>query len=63
MLYSGTDPESYITEYTLVYEDKSEDVNQQRLTTQWLSRFRWGRNLGCYVAKFAPHKALKLIVV
>jgi hypothetical protein len=24
MLYSGTDPESYITEYTLVYEDKRE---------------------------------------
>jgi len=23
MLESGTDPESYITEYTLVYEDKS----------------------------------------
>jgi len=22
MLYSGTDPESYITEYTLVYEDQ-----------------------------------------
>ena len=22
MLYSGTDPESYITEYTLVYQDK-----------------------------------------
>jgi len=22
MLYSGTNPESYITEYTLVYEDK-----------------------------------------
>ena len=22
MLYSGTDPESYITEYTLVFEDK-----------------------------------------
>ena len=22
MLYSGTDPESYITEYTLVYENK-----------------------------------------
>ena len=22
MLWSGTDPESYITEYTLVYEDK-----------------------------------------
>ena len=21
MLYSGTDPESYITEYTLIYED------------------------------------------
>jgi len=25
MLESGTDPESYITEYTLVYEDKSLD--------------------------------------
>ena len=24
VLYSGTDPESYITEYTLVYEDNSE---------------------------------------
>jgi len=24
MLYSGTDPESYITEYTLVYEEKIE---------------------------------------
>jgi hypothetical protein len=23
MLYSGTDPESHITEYTLVYKDKS----------------------------------------
>jgi len=23
MLYSGTDPESYIIEYTLAYEDKS----------------------------------------
>jgi len=23
MLESGTDPESYITEYTLVYEDKT----------------------------------------
>jgi len=23
MLYSGTDPESYITEYTLVYEENS----------------------------------------
>ena len=23
MLYSGTDPESYITEYTLVYEEQS----------------------------------------
>ena len=24
MLYSGTDPESYITEYTLLYEDKQQ---------------------------------------
>jgi len=23
MLYSGTDPESYITEYTLVYEEEN----------------------------------------
>ena len=23
-MYSGTDPESYITEYTLVYEDQNE---------------------------------------
>jgi len=26
MLYSGTDPESYITEYTLVHEEKTGDV-------------------------------------
>jgi len=25
MLYSGTDPESYITEYTLVYEENPTD--------------------------------------
>ena len=30
MLYSGTDPESYITEYTLVYEEKQ----WQTLTVQ-----------------------------
>jgi len=29
MLYSGTDPESYITEYNLVYEDK---ITPQTLT-------------------------------
>ena len=29
MLYSGTDPESYITEYTLVYEDKIRWLHQQ----------------------------------
>jgi len=28
MLESGTDPESYITEYTLVYEDKK--INNRR---------------------------------
>jgi len=44
MLYSGTDPESYITEYTLIYEDHLEvqldtrddaalrDHRQERLT-------------------------------
>jgi len=26
MLYSGTDPESYITEYTLVYEDNKNEM-------------------------------------
>jgi len=26
MLYSGTEPASYITDYTLVYEDKVTDV-------------------------------------
>ena len=25
MLYAGTDPESYVTEYTLVYEDNLEE--------------------------------------
>jgi len=28
MLYSETDPESYITEYTLVYEENCKDQNQ-----------------------------------
>ena len=28
MLYSGTDQESYITEYTLVYEDKRIDFSE-----------------------------------
>ena len=27
MLYSGTDPESCITEYTLVYEDKRAEIH------------------------------------
>ena len=31
MLYSGTDPESYITEYTLVYDDYYQHC-----------RYRWG---------------------
>ena len=30
MLDSGTDPESYITEYTLVYEDKTADISLTR---------------------------------
>ena len=40
MLYSGTDPESYITEYTLVYEDQP---------LGGVRGFRWGRIPGCYV--------------
>ena len=31
MLYPGTDPESYITEYTSVYEDTLGDVTPQIL--------------------------------
>jgi len=31
MLYSGTDPESCITEYTLVYEDKTFEVGPSPL--------------------------------
>ena len=30
MLYSGTDPESYITGYTLVYEDKLSRSSETR---------------------------------
>jgi len=33
MLYSGTNPESYITEYTLVYEDKPETRTRQSWAT------------------------------
>ena len=29
MLYSGTDPESYITEYTLVYSDEAEPLSSR----------------------------------
>jgi len=32
MLYSGTDPESYIAEYTLVYEDETQPLLQEALT-------------------------------
>ena len=32
MLYSGTNPESHITEYTLVYED----YNMRRTVSAWL---------------------------
>jgi len=37
MHYSGTDPESYITEYTLVYEDLLTHSGSGLLThTAWL---------------------------
>ena len=45
MLESGTDPESYITEYTLVYEEKRSAINCQ--TRSRLARRRGGtRNPG-----------------
>jgi len=31
MLYSGTDPESNITEYTLVYEDQKKNWTEAEL--------------------------------
>jgi len=34
MLYSGTDPESYITECTLVYEEKNLGVDNGRYPTE-----------------------------
>jgi len=42
MLYSGTDPESYITEYTLVYDDQIESVPalNGRMVGRWRSTAR-----------------------
>ena len=41
LLYSGTDPESYITEYTLLYEDKSTIARRRvRRWNRWLSARR-----------------------
>ena len=50
MLYSGTDPESYITEYTLVYEDKiamrgAEDRGEGARGVRWLERRRARRSV------------------
>jgi len=46
MLYSGTDPESYITEYTLVYEDyRLIACGHRKLTSVHFSRWAnapWG---------------------
>jgi len=35
MLYSGTDPESYITEYTLVYEESR--ICRTVMSFKWVS--------------------------
>ena len=43
MLYSGTDPESYITEYTLVYEEKSESSQGSRRHWPSVSMGLWLR--------------------
>ena len=54
MLYSGADPESYITEYILVYEDKSlctslcgqaPGLEQRHTSTVWGRAGRRARNL------------------
>ena len=47
MLYSGTDPESYITEYTLVYED-------DRLRVGWSHEERRCSNLGTTQSRILP---------
>jgi len=44
MLYSGTDPESYITEYTLVYEDKFHLLNSPIGLTPELDRLPFLKN-------------------
>ena len=47
MLYSGTDPESYITEYTSVYEEKRWAVSAEPPVTSssGISRGRLGARL------------------
>ena len=36
-------------------------VVSRNSSTRWSTRVSFPLNLGCYVTKFAPHKALKLI--
>ena len=43
--------------------DRFTDTRADALPHGGLRRFRWGRNLGCDVTKFAPHKALKFFCV
>jgi len=50
MLYSGTDPELYITEYTLVYEDYMEPFN-------WSSLYPLLRNVVLNFSKVYVHTA------
>ena len=62
MLYSGTDPESYITEYTLVYEEKK-IVQTSRLYTHARIRafglsYVGGRRL---VTTLLPYRGTSLI--
>ena len=53
MLYSGTDPVSYITEYTLVYEEKTSTLNPRNARNPWHPRHLATRNVRRSVQHFS----------
>jgi len=64
MFYSGTDPEPYITEYTLVYEDKTSHIQKLDMVFAMPHGGLPGfgpSNCEGYVTNFAPHRVSMLI--
>ena len=41
MLYSGTDPESYVTECTSVYEEKQDGTDVHRARAAHTEDYKW----------------------